>query len=160
MVNDIYLNAIIAFSGEILSEIFCGFILYSIGRKSLVLNTCLLSAIFLILYYVTGLFSNVVQIIILFLCSVNITSSFSGIIIYLPEVYPTNMRSLSMNFNIRISRASGSLVYLVLMLTKEINIISIVLMIISVIVMFTLPETSDYNPGDEIEEMNEIKKWN
>ncbi len=153
--NDIYINAAVTFSGEIVADIICGSVLYLIGRKSLLLFSCLFSASCLILYYLAGLFSDVFQVVVLFLSAFGVASSYTAICVYSPELFPTNVRSLSMNFFTAISRIAGSLVFVSLRMTKEINAISIGLLIISTIITFTMPESKDFNPGDEIEEMRD-----
>ncbi len=153
LVNDIYLNAIVTFSGEVIANILGGIALYYIGRKSLVFYGCLFSTIFFILYYVTGIFSDVAQMIILFLCAFSIGSVYTAITVYSPEIYPTNTKSLSMTFYTAVTRLAGSSVFLILTFTKQINVISIVLLAISTIVATTMPETSGYDPGHEIQEV-------
>ena len=156
--GSIILDSVITYSGETLAEIVSGDISFSLGRKKTILISCCLSFGGSVLFWFTRENYFVFSIVTLFIGSIGVASAFNVLYIYTAEVYPTNIRSLSMTFLSLINRLTSSLIAVLLTQISHLTIpIIAVMSLIAIFVTMSLQETENNEVGDDLEEIKESK---
>jgi MFS family permease len=153
LTGNVYVDGIVSYSAEMIAEIGSGAILHYLGRRNTALYSFVLAAISSCLF--TFINISWLKIILLFTSAIGIASGFNVLYVYSPELFPTNVKSLSISVFSLFNRLAASTIPILLTYTSNITLIIGVLSIIASGVAFTLPETLDYNPGNEIKEFKE-----
>jgi MFS transporter, OCT family, solute carrier family 22 (organic cation transporter), member 4/5 len=151
LTGNIFIDAIVTYSAEIIAEIGSGFLSSSIGRKRTAFFSFALAFIGSLLFCLINLFS--LEIIILFLSAMGVASGFNVLYIYSAELFPTNIKSLSVSVFSLFNRLAGGMIPILLTYTRNITIYISILSLGAVIVVISLPESLGYEPGDEVEEL-------
>ncbi|KAL4459389.1 hypothetical protein ABPG74_018002 [Tetrahymena malaccensis] len=163
---NIYINATIGFSAELLSFLFLAKVLNTCKRKPSLLIFQFLSSLFCLLFIAFPIsesckegtcYQKFIQIILYFLSRISITSYFVVVGSYFPELYPTSVRSLGVGF-IRGVGISGSILSsFVITWSKNLGISPLVSFGVigsfAVIPTLFLPETLNKPLNDEIDEI-------
>jgi len=89
----------------------------------------------------------------LFISAVGIAAGFNVLYIYTPELFPTNVKSLSMSLFSIFNRIVAASIPLILTYTSHITFIIFAMSLGAVLVILSLPESLGYTSGDEIDEI-------
>jgi OCT family organic cation transporter-like MFS transporter 4/5 len=151
LTGNIFIDAIVTYSAELIAEIGSGFLSTSIGRKKTALYSFFIAFIGSLLFCMVDLFS--LEIVILFTAAMGVASGFNVLYIYTAELFPTNIKSLSISVFSLFNRLAGGTIPILLTYTRNITLAISLLSLGAVLVVMTLPESLGYEPGDELEEI-------
>lgn len=153
LTGNIFIDAIVTYTAEIIAEIGSGFLSTSIGRKRTALYSFAIAFIGSLVFCLINLFS--LEIIILFISAMGVASGFNVLYIYSAELFPTNIKSLSVSVFSLFNRLAGGIIPILLTYTRNITIYIAILSLGAVIVVISLPESLGYEPGDEVQELRD-----
>lgn len=151
LTGDIYIDSIVSYSAEFIAEILSGFIADKYGRKPTLLWSFIMATVASLLFSFS--FNLYFSITLLFFICIGIASAFNILYIYSAEMYPTNIKSLSVGIFFLFNRISAGIVPFILTLISNVILIIFILSSISVFIMTVLPETLNTDPGDEVKEV-------
>jgi MFS family permease len=119
-----------------------------IGRKFSMGILFLISALFLGLCIIPSL-HTAVMIAFAFICRGSISTAYSIVYVYIPEIYPTNIRGIGLALGQLCARIGGILTPVVAVNLFELNsyaslITYVVIMILGGIISFVLPKDTQY----------------
>ena len=102
MDGNFYLNSIFAFLGELISELISGKLADKYGRIFIFICSCIIGVSGYILY----LISPSLKFLFVFIAMIGFAGIFNVITIYMPEIYPTKIRNITLSYTSFISRLS------------------------------------------------------
>jgi OCT family organic cation transporter-like MFS transporter 4/5 len=151
--GNIFIDSFIVYTAEFMAEVGSGWVADRYGRKFTILYGFLIAAISCAIFpFLKGsLFSMP----FIFASVIGIASSFNVVYIYTAELYPTNVKSLSVSLFFVTYRLAACTVPYILTIFSNVTFIILIVSSISVFVMTILPDTVNRQPGDEIEELRD-----
>jgi hypothetical protein len=148
--NNLFIDSIVTFIGEAISELLTGFLCDVFGRL-VVLKACgFLGGVSFILYEV--LLEGTVKSMLIFTTSFGFSGVFNVIYIYSPEAFPTTIRSTVMSFLFFVSRIGALLVPSISAAVPRNAFIFGGLSLVSSYLAFSLPETLGQPIEDDVPE--------
>ena len=153
LTGDFYVDGIVAYSAEIIAEIGSGAVSSYFGRRNISIISFLLAGVSTCLFSIFKI--EFLKIVFLFLSAIGIASGFNVLYIYSAELYPTNVRSLSISVFSLFNRLAASTIPILLTYTSNITPLICVLSFVASFVAFSMQESITYDAGDEIKELKE-----
>lgn len=154
LTGDIFVDALVTYTAETIAEVGSGFASHKYGRRNTALVSFILGTIGAFLFNFVTLY-NWLSILFLFVSAIGVASGFNILYIYSAELYPTNIKSLSISYFSLFNRLAGCIIPFLLTFTRNINLFISILSLGAVLVVLTMPESLGYNAGDEVEELRE-----
>jgi OCT family organic cation transporter-like MFS transporter 4/5 len=151
LTGNIFIDAIVTYSAEFIAEIYSGYASDMYGRKKTAFVSFSLAFIGTLLFSLVKFHS--VEIIFLFAAAIGVASGFNILYIYSAELLPTNIKSFGVSTFSLFNRLAASMIPILLTYTRNITIPISFLSLGAVLVVMTLPESLNYKPGDEVEEI-------
>ena len=157
--GNIYLNGILIYISEIFAYLLSGFMsnVNFLGRKNTMIGFFIISlAVYLslIIFQIHDYFQTILS----FIGRFAITGVYNIIYIYSTEIYPTPIRSMGFGTNSVCARIGGmTFPLLIELLSESVNYLFALVNVISIILVFFLPETLGKPLENSIPEDN-IKK--
>jgi MFS family permease len=149
--GDIFIDSIITFAAEIISELSSGYMADEFGRVIVLeLSGAIGGAAFILWELTTN--PNWLKSVFVFITSFGFSATFNTIYIYSPESFPTTIRSTAMGFLFLISRLGALLVPSVSAIVPHNPIFFGILAIISAYCSTMLPETLGSEIPDDVPE--------
>ena len=102
MDGNFYLNSIFAFLGELISVLITGELADKYGRIFIFLWSCIIG----VSGYIFYLISPSLKFLFVFIAMIGFAGIFNVITIYMPEIYPTKIRNITLSYTSFISRLS------------------------------------------------------
>jgi MFS family permease len=153
LTGNIFIDAIVTYSAEFFAEIYSGYASDFYGRKKTALVSFSLAFIGALLFSFVKFHS--LEIIFLFAAAIGVASGFNIMYIYSAELLPTNIKSFGVSTFSLFNRLAASIIPILLTYTRNITTPISFLSLGAVLVVLTLPESLEYNPGDEVEEIKD-----
>ena len=154
MTGNIYQDALVSYIAEYLGVMMSGPLSVFYGRRSVMFYSFVIATFGSILtYLLKGIVE--IEILMIFISAIGISSTFSVIYIYSAELFPTNIRTLSLSIFNLVGRLAAGLVTILLSYIDTIDLIIGLLSSVAAIIIFYLPESKGYCAGDEVPEVLE-----
>jgi OCT family organic cation transporter-like MFS transporter 4/5 len=151
--GNIYTDSIIVYTAEFIAETGSGYIADRYGRKQTIFYGFLIASVSCAIFpFLTG---SLLAMPFIFASVIGIAASFNVVYIFTAELYPTNVKSLSVSVFFVTYRLAACLVPYVLTIFSNVTFIILFVSVIAVGVMTLLPDTLNRQAGDEIEELKE-----
>ena len=151
MGGDFFTDIILAFSGEISSELSSGMLSNIFGRIPIMSGGSLLGGISFLFYIYFE--SNLLKSILIFFSTFGFAATFNVIFIYTPELFPTPIRGTICGFSYLVSRFGAMIVSpLTSTFGKNVNYLFSIFGILSGIIFFDMDETLGRDILDHIPE--------
>lgn len=153
LTGNIFVDAIVTYTAEFIAEVGSGAISHQIGRRKTILISLILASGGTFLFIFIKILP--IEIISLFTAAIGVASAFNVLYIYANELFPTNIKSLSISVFSLVNRLAGGTIPIILTFTRNITLAICILSFVALFVVLSMPESLGYHPGDEVEEVKE-----
>jgi len=157
LTGSLEIDSLVAYIAEFIAEVASGYLAFIYGRRRMILYSFSFSVIGLFGFIIITLFSKIIGLMFLFLACLGIASAFNLLYIYSSELYPTNIKGLAINILSLTNRLISCIVPTFIAYFNGSSFICIlgVLSVFGFLITLQLPESMDFNPGNEVEELEE-----
>jgi len=155
LTGDIYINSVVAYSGEFLGEVISGYLADLYGRRTVTLYSFSLGSVCSLGFIVFS--TNFIKIPLLFLSVMGIASAFNILYIFTAEMYPTNIKSLAMSFfSITNNLTAATTPYFLIICPDILMFVGLLCAGATITTSFLL-ESMGYNPGKDVKEKEDLR---
>ena len=147
LTGNIFIDSLVSYSGELIAEIFSGYIANTYGKKVLLYSLVINSIGSLTFTLFDSFF---LKIPLLFIASIGIASGFNVLYIFTPQYYPTNIKAVALSFFSLSNRIAAGCVPILLNFIPNLNFFIGIFSAILVLGVMFIPEVRGYFSGDDV----------
>jgi len=155
LTGSIVIDSLVTYIAEFIAEILSGYLAYVYGSKKVLFFSFVFSTVGTFSFLLITPFSKIIGIIFLFIASLGIASAFNIMYIYSPQIFPTNIKTLAVNTFSLMNRIAAGLVPTFLAFFPFITFVIGLLCALGSFITLQVPDSTNYKPGDEVEEIND-----